>query len=117
MTEEKENVTIDEGEGESVGVQPEAEIPTEEVTQPKAQPETVKPKKKTGRKPKGENGELRDRKVTVYMTKTQLENFKALCLLKHINSEADYMLSLVVAEIDKNGKALDIFRKAEKLIE
>jgi len=114
MTEEKESVTI--YEGESVGVQPEAEIPTEEVTQPQAQPETVKSKSKTGRKPKNENGEVRDKKVTVYMTKTQLENFKALCLLKHM-SEADYGLSLIVAEIDKNGKALDFFRKAEKLIE
>ena len=114
MTEEKENTTLDED--ESVGVQPEAEIPTEEVTQPKAQPEKVKPKSKAGRKPKGENGELREKKVTVYMTNTQLENFKALCLLKHM-SEADYGLSLIVAEIAKNEKALSFFRKAEKLIE
>ena len=98
MTEEKKNVTIDEG--ESVGVQP----------------EIVKTKKKIGRKPKGENGELRDRKVTVYMTKSQLENFKALCLLKH-TSEADYGLSLIVAEINRNEKALNFFREAEKLIE
>ena len=56
------------------------------------------------------------KKVTVYMTNTQLENFKALCLLKHM-SEADYGLSLIVAEIAKNEKALSFFRKAEKLIE
>ena len=99
-----------------------ATLPEEESTIPmfeeEAQPEEVKPKGKAGRKRlDSENGEIRNRKLTVYMTDTQLENFKALCLLKHINSEADYVLRLIVAEINRNEKALNFFREAEKLIE
>ena len=81
---------------------------TQEITQTQPQPQT-----KRGRK--AINGEIRKNKLTVYLTDTQNADFTALMGLKHVKSAADYVLRLIIAEIEKNEQALNFFREAEKL--
>ena len=74
-------------------------------------------KSKAGRKRlDGENGEIREEKLTVYMTKTQNRKFGLLCLLKHVESKADFVWELIKAEIEKNEDALSLLLEAEKLV-
>ncbi len=79
--------------------------------------ETINNIAKRGRKRLDKNGEIRNNKITVYLTDTQNLNFTALCSLKHVKSTADYILSLIMDEIKKNEKALCFFREAEKMIQ
>ena len=110
------------------GVEASASTDTESETWPDAdtKPDTANEpvqatkstvKSKAGRKRlDGENGEIRDKKLTVYMTEMQNRKFKLLCLLKHVESEADFVLKLITAEIEKNEDALSLFLEAEKLV-
>ncbi len=61
------------------------------------------------------NGEIRKNKLTVYLTDSQNADFTALLSLKRVKSAADYVLRLIIAEIEKNEQALNFFREAEKL--
>ena len=106
-------------ESDTPGVEASASTDTESETWPDAdtKPDTANEpvqatkstvKSKAGRKRlDGENGEIRDKKLTVYMTEMQNRKFKLLCLLK---------LKLITAEIEKNEDALSLFLEAEKLV-
>lgn len=96
---------------------PEAEKEPSPSVEEKPVPTRGGKRANAGRKRLDENGEIRNVKMTVYMTETTATDFQALCLLKHASSATDYVLGLIKGEIAKNEKALSFFREAEKLIE
>lgn len=126
--EEPETLGAVEGETAQVIDEP-SQLDDEPTTEPRAEKEPSpsveeKPvptrggkRANAGRKRLDENGEIRNVKMTVYMTETTATDFQALCLLKHASSATDYVLGLIKGEIAKNEKALSFFREAEKLIE
>ncbi len=86
------------------------EIFPEEATQAQAQPEEVKPKGKAGRKRlDNTNGEIRSEKFTVYLTPTQAEALKALCLIDGVSSVADRINELIEAELKANNDIISDF--------
>ena len=83
----------------------EVETPTEEAPQPEAQL-----KRKAGRKRlDGVNGEIRSEKFTVYLTPTQSEALKALCLIDGVSSVADRINELIEAELKANSDTISDF--------
>lgn len=83
----------------------------EEEAQAHVLPEVeVKPKGKVGRKRlDGTNGEIRSEKFTVYLTPTQSEALKALCLIDGVSSVADRINELIEAELKANSDTINDF--------
>lgn len=53
--------------------------------------------------------EIRSEKITVYLTSTQTEALKAVCVLGGVSSIAERINSLVAADIENNKEAINKF--------
>lgn len=87
-----------------------AMFPEEAQAKESTQQEAVKPKGKAGRKRLDtENGEIRSEKFTVYVTPTQAEALKALCLIDGVSSVAERINELIEAELKSNSDMINDF--------
>ena len=82
-------------------------FPEEAQAKESTQQEAVKPKGKAGRKRLDtENG---SEKFTVYVTPTQAEALKALCLIDGVSSVAERINELIEAELKSNSDMINDF--------